>query len=137
MSDATDFYAPRTNTAGTARTFIDYSDTNTNGDLPHDFAEAVDSARWGDDREGGTLANKETVTQVTDKATDYDFARRLAAEYLYGDNPEYLDPHGPAGAIPVSGDGDEHAWVIFGWAAIEAFPPCRDEAAARANTTSH
>lgn len=137
MSETAGFYAPRTNAAGTARTFIDYWDTNTTGDLDHDFAEAVDSARWGDDRAGGTLANKETVTALTDKITDYEFARRLAAEYLYGDNPQFLDPHGPAGAIPVPGDGDAHAWVIFGWAPIEAFPPCRDEIAARANNTAN
>jgi len=136
MPENTDPYAPRANTAGTARTFIDYWDTYTNGDLTHDFAEAVDQARWGDDREGGTLANKETVTQVTDKIVDYDFAPRLAAEYLYGDNPAFLDPHGPAGAIPVPGNDNEHGWVIFGWAPIEAFPPCRDEIAARTANTA-
>ncbi len=122
VSDSTDPYAPRANAAGTASTFIDYWDTFTNGDLAHDFTEAVDQARWGDDPEGGTLANKETAIQITDKVVDYDFARKLAAEYLYGDNPLVLDPYGPAGAIPVPGKYNEHGWVIFGWAPIEAFP---------------
>lgn len=113
------------------RDFIDYWDTYTNGNLEHDFAEAVDSARWGDDPEGGTLANKYRVTLITDEVLSYDQACRLARELLDADDPRTANPHGPAGAIPVPCDNDGHAWILFGRSPVAPFPPCRDDLAAQ------
>ena len=117
---------------GTARDFIDYWDTFTNGDLAHDIAEAVDSARWGDDAEGGTLANKSDATLITDEVLGYDAATRLARELLDANDPRIADPHGPAGAIPTApGDSGAPAWILFGRSPVAAFPPCRDDLTAQ------
>jgi hypothetical protein len=116
----------------TTRDFIDHWDTFTDGDLAHDFAEAVDSARWGDDPEGGTLANKSDAIPITEEVLGHDEAQRLARELLDANDPRIADPHGPAGAIPITpGDNGAPAWILFGRSPVAPFPPCRDDIASQ------
>jgi hypothetical protein len=113
------------------RDFIDHWDTDTTGDLQHDFAEAVDSARWGDD-ENGTLANKFRVILITEDILSRKDAGDLARELLNADDPRIANPHGPAGAIRTHSDTNgSPAWILFGRAPVTAFPPCRDDLAAQ------
>jgi hypothetical protein len=115
----------------TSRDFIDHWDTDATGSLAHDFAEAVDSARWGDDPEGGTLANKSAVILITEAVLDPDYARRLAAKLLGRNDPRIADPHGPAGAIPITADSGGPGWILFGRSPEAPFPPCRDDIASQ------
>jgi hypothetical protein len=108
----------------TTRDFIDHWDDDlATGDLTHDFAEAVDSARWGDDPEGGTLANKCRVTLITEQVFLRDNARRLAVSLLVANDPRIADPYGPAGAIPFRTEKGNPAWILFGRAPVAPFPP--------------
>ena len=109
----------------TTRDFIDYWYAFANGDLEHDFAEAVDSARWSDDTEGGSLANKYRVTLITEEVLGYDHASRLARELLDANDPRIAIAHGPAGAIRTTADDGAPAWILFGRSPIAPFPPCR------------
>jgi hypothetical protein len=113
------------------RDFIDFWDTDTTGDLDHDFAEAVDAARWGDP-ENGTLANKFWVTLITEDILSRDDARGLAQEMLNAADPRIANPHGPAGAICTTPDANGTlAWILFGRSPVTPFPPCRDDLAAQ------
>jgi hypothetical protein len=122
-------WCPRLNATSTARTFIDYWDTFTTGDLEHDFTEAVKNARWADDPGGGSLANKDRVTLITDEILDSDTAARLARELLDANDPRIADPRGPVGAIRTPGTENEHGWILFGWAPIAPFPPFQQRCA--------
>ncbi|WP_194921923.1 hypothetical protein [Catenulispora rubra] len=94
--------------------FIDHWIAEEPGSLGEHFAEAVDSARWGDNPRGGTLANKYRITLITDEVLDAAVARRLAEELLAANDPRIADPHGPAGAIEVTSGEEPRAWILFG-----------------------
>jgi hypothetical protein len=113
------------------RDFIDFWDTFTTGDLDHDFAEAVDAARWGDG-ENGTLANRFRVALSTEDILGYDDACDLAQKLLEADDPRIANPHGPAGAIRTTPNANgAPAWILFGRSPVTPFPPCRDDLAAQ------
>lgn len=125
-----------TTAAVATRDFVDHwcGDFVT-GDLAYDFTDAVGSARWNDDvPEGGTLANKDTVTLITDEAMTSGQAQKLAEQLLAADDPRVSDPYGPAGAIRIAGScgwtaepTDNHGWALFGRALITPCPPLRDD----------
>lgn len=122
MSDITTrSRARRLSGEGPASYFCDVWDVDLTDDHQTDFTAAVESAGWLDPREGrgGTLADKKAVVLVTHRRMDVAEAARLAELLIDIDDPRIRDPHGPAGAIPVTVDdenGRTNAWLFFGWA---------------------
>lgn len=111
----------RTSDQGPDRYFCDVWDVDLTDDHETDFTAAVESALWLDPKEGrtGTLAAKRSVVLITHQRMDHEAAEQLAEKLIDEDDPRIRDPHGPAGAIPITVDYlgvTSNAWIFFGWA---------------------